>query len=128
MIKELRKTMKQVFDATKRLKVSRSVDVFAETDCSFNLERIDYDTNRKLCNANFSYIVSPEPNSNSTAPSITFDDIVTNFEESTTLSIFNDNKLKVLNYSFEQGDVVTDPTTGTVSLGFQINIRVININ
>jgi len=74
-------------------------------------------------NFTIQYLVSPKPESTNTAPSITYDQIIKAFD-SARPNVFKEAGLIMFSCSYEQGDIITDPVTGTVSLAFTINIIV----
>ncbi|WP_445663095.1 hypothetical protein [Enterobacter soli] len=123
LVTKVRQSMKSIIGAAKNLKQSRSNDIFAEVGFDFNLELLSFSDNRQLGNFRIQYVISPNPSTSSTAPSYTYDEILSVFESNIS-KVFKDNGLVLINYVYEQSDVVTDPTTGTVSLAFSINIRV----
>lgn len=124
LVTKTRKTLKELIKATKDMTVSRDVDVFTEAAFNFDFESIDYNIiPRQAGNFTIQYIVSPKPESKNTAPSVTYDDIISTFDQ-LKAKAFVDAGLILLGYSYEQSDVVVDPTTGSVSLGFSINIKV----
>lgn len=116
--------MKVLINSTKELTTSRTQDVFAEVAFNFSFDRITYGVNpRQIGSFTIQYVVSPKPESTSTAPSVTYDEIISKFD-SLKSKAFIDAGLNLIDYSYEQSDVVADPTTGSVSLGFTINITV----
>lgn len=122
LVTKVRQTMKSLVNATKSLKTSRNTDVFSEIAFDFNLNSLNFD-NRQSGTFNIQYLVSPNPVNGSTAPSLTYDEIISNFD-SMKSSAFKDAGLILLSYSYEQSDIITDPTDGSVSLTFTINIGV----
>ena len=122
LVTNVRQTMKGLINATKNLKTSRDVDVFSEVSFDFNLNSISFN-NRQSGTFNIQYLVSPNPVNGSTAPSLTYDEIISNFDTMKS-SAFKEAGLILLSYSYEQSDIITDPTSGTVSLAFSINIQV----
>jgi hypothetical protein len=122
LVTKVRQTMKSLISATKNLKTSRDVDVFSEVSFDFSLNSINFGS-RQSATFNIQYLVSPIPSTGSTAPSITYDEIITAFD-SMKSSAFKEAGLIILGYSYEQSDIITDPTDGTVSLAFSINIQV----
>jgi hypothetical protein len=122
LVTKVRQTMKSLINATKNLKTSRNTDVFSEVAFDFNLNSLNFD-NRQSGTFNIQYLVSPNPVNGSTAPSLTYDEIISNFD-SMKSSAFKDAGLILLSYSYEQSDIITDPTDGSVSLTFTINIGV----
>nr|DAO81321.1 MAG TPA: hypothetical protein [Caudoviricetes sp.] len=122
IVTKVRQTMKTLISATKNLKIGRDADVFSEIAFDFNMNKIDFN-GRKSGTFNIQYLVSPKPESGNTAPSITYDEIISNFDEMKS-STFKDAGLIILGFNYEQSDIITDPTDGTVSLTFTINIEV----
>lgn len=123
LVTKVRQLLKELIKSTKDMTVSRDVDVFAEAAFNFDFESIDYGTlPRQVGNFTIQYIVSPKPESGNTAPSVTYDEVISTFDQ-LKAQAFLDAGLILLSYSYEQADVVADPTTGTVSLGFSINIK-----
>lgn len=124
LVTKTRKTLKELIKATKALTVSRDVDVFAEVAFNFDFESLNYGAvQRQAGNFTVQYVVSPKPEYGNTAPSVTYDDIIGTFDQLKGQA-FVDAGLILLSYSYEQSDVVTDPTTGSVSVAFSINIKV----
>lgn len=122
LVTKVRKTMKSLIGAKKNLKTGREVDVFVQTGFDFNMTSITYGKQRQVGNFNIQYVVSPVPESGNTAPSVTYDQIISEFDSMKALA-FVDAGLILLAYSYEQSDVVIDPTTGSVSVAFTINIQ-----
>lgn len=114
--------MKSLIGAKKNLKTGREVDVFVQTGFDFNMTSITYGKQRQVGNFTIQYVVSPVPESGNTAPSVTYDQIISDFD-SMKAQAFVDAGLILLAYSYEQSDVVIDPTTGSVSVAFTINIQ-----
>jgi hypothetical protein len=123
LVTKVRQAMKVLVGATKNLKVSRDADVFTEIAFNFSFERANFNSNRQMGNFTIQYLVSPKPESTNTAPSVTYDQIIEAFD-STRPNVFKEAGLIMFSCSYEQGDIITDPVTGTVSLAFTINIIV----
>ncbi|HAV1973397.1 TPA: hypothetical protein JG946_003757 [Enterobacter hormaechei subsp. steigerwaltii] len=123
LVSKVRQTFKELIKATKDMTVSRDADVFSEAAFNFDFEMVTYGAKpRQMGNFTVQYIVSPKPESTNTAPSVTYDDVISAFD-SLKGKAFKDAGLILLSYSYEQSDVVVDPVTGSVSLGFSINIK-----
>ena len=122
LVTKVRQTMKSLINASKNLKTGREADIFSEVSFDFNLNSVNFG-NRQSGTFNIQYLVSPNPNNGSTAPSVTYDEIITAFDSSKS-SAFKEAGLIILSCSYEQSDIITDPTDGTVSLAFSINIQV----
>ncbi|NIG74198.1 hypothetical protein F3J34_11380 [Klebsiella sp. Ap-873] len=123
LVSTVRKTFKGLISSTKELTVSRDADVFAEVAFNFDFESIDYGMQpRQVGNFTVQYLVSPKPESKNTAPSVTYDQIITTFD-TLKAQAFVDAGIVLLGYSYEQSDIVTDPVSGSVSLAFSINIK-----
>jgi len=123
LVSKTRQTFKKLIAATKDMTVSRDADVFAEAAFNFDFESLNYGMNqRQAGNFTVQYIVSPKPESTNTAPSVTYDQIISTFDQLKNQA-FVDAGLILISYSYEQSDVVVDPTTGSASLGFSINIK-----
>ncbi|EOS8612729.1 hypothetical protein ACNOVS_001906, partial [Shigella sonnei] len=123
LVQKVRNTMKQLINATKNLTVSRDVDVFEQIAFDYSLTSLSFSNERRAGNFAIQYLISPKPESGNTAPSITYDQIISTFDKEKT-SAFSDAGLIMLSCSYEQSDIVTDPITGSVSLSFTINIQV----
>ncbi|WP_123345235.1 MULTISPECIES: hypothetical protein [unclassified Enterobacter] len=123
IITKVRQVMKTLINAKKNLTISRDADVFTEVAFNFDMQSITYGKQRQVANCTIQYLVSPNPDSTNTAPSVTYDQIISAFD-SAKAQAFKDADLIILGYSYEQSDVDVDPTTGTVSLSFSINILV----
>jgi hypothetical protein len=115
--------MKQFINATKNLTVSREVDVFEQIAFDYSLTSLSFSNERRAGNFAIQYLISPKPESGNTAPSITYDQIISTFDKEKAKA-FSDAGLILLSCSYEQSDIVTDPLTGSVSLSFTINIQV----
>jgi len=115
--------MKELINATKALTLSREVDVFEQIAFDYSMNSITFGNQRQVGNFSIQYLISPKPESGNTAPSITYDQIISTFDDRKAQA-FKDAGLIILSYSYEQSDIVTDPLTGSVSLSFTINIQV----
>ncbi|HBR5712470.1 TPA: hypothetical protein L9Z45_005169 [Klebsiella pneumoniae] len=124
MISQIRKSLKEVLNAGKKLNISRSMDVFDETAFNFEMERYKYGSDELKCTLTVEYMISPNPTSGNTAPSIQYDDIVKEVKENISRT-FKNNGLVLLYYYFDQSDVDMDSTSGSVSVSFSLNIQVI---
>lgn len=122
LVSKVRQSMKSLINAAKNLKTSRDADIFDEIAFTFDKTEVNL-SNRQIGNFTVQYLVSPNPVTGNTAPSITYDEIVSEFETQVA-TVFRDAGLVLINYSYEQSDIVTDPTSGSVSLAFSINILV----
>ena len=123
LVQKVRNTMKQLVNATKNLTVSRDVDVFEQIAFDYSLTSLSFSNERLAGNLAIQYLISPIPESGNTAPSITYDQIISTFDKE-KIKAFSDAGLILLSCSYEQSDIVTDPITGSVSLSFTINIQV----
>ncbi|MEP9178631.1 hypothetical protein ABKT77_07560 [Enterobacter cloacae] len=123
LIQKVRSTMKQLIGATKNLTVSRDVDVFEQLAFDYSMSSITFGSQRQVGTFSIQYLISPKPESGNTAPSITYDQIISTFDTE-KIEAFKTAGLVLLSYSYEQSDIVTDPITGSVSLSFTINIQV----
>ncbi|EAC0859678.1 hypothetical protein HRZ08_004569 [Escherichia coli] len=123
LVQKVRQTMKQLINATKNLTISRDADVFEQIAFDYSLSSISFGGQRQAGNFAIQYLISPKPESGNTAPSITYDQIISTFDNEKARA-FKDADLIILSYSYEQSDIVTDPITGSVSLSFTINIQV----
>lgn len=115
--------MKELINAAKNLKTSRNADVFEEIAFNFDQQSITYLNQRQQANITIQYLVSPNPTTSNTAPSITYDEIIKSFDAGKG-EAFKKYNLILIGYEYTQSDIVTDPTTGSVSLSFSINIKV----
>jgi hypothetical protein len=116
--------MKSLIGASKNLKVSRAFDVFNEVVFDYSLTSINYGTQRQSGTFTIQYLVSPNPETGNTAPSITYDEIISNFD-SAKAKVFRDAGLILFSCSYDQSDIITDPVSGSVSLSFVINIQIV---
>lgn len=123
LVQKVRNTMKELINATKALTLSREVDVFEQIAFDYSMNSITFGNQRQVGNFSVQYLISPKPESGNTAPSITYDQIISTFDDRKAQA-FKDAGLIILSYSYEQSDIVTDPLTGSVSLSFTINIQV----
>ena len=123
LISKVRKTMKSLIAHSKNLTISRDKDVLSELAFDYTMNSLNFGVQRQAGQFSIQYLISPKPESGNTAPSITFDQIFTDFD-SNKAKAFRDAGLIILSYSYEQSDIITDPTTVTVSLSFTINIQV----
>lgn len=123
LISKVRQTMKSLIGNSKNLTISRDKDVLSELAFDYTMNSLNFGVQRQAGQFSIQYLISPKPESGNTAPSITFDQIFTDFD-SNKAKAFRDAGLIILSYSYEQSDIITDPVTGTVSLSFTINIQV----
>lgn len=123
LVQKVRSTMKELINATKNLTVSRNVDVFEQIAFDYSLTSISLGNQRQVANFAIQYLISPKPESGNTAPSITYDQIISAFDAGKSQT-FKEAGLILISYSYEQSDIVTDPVTGSVSLSFTVNIQV----
>ncbi|HEY1846321.1 MAG TPA: hypothetical protein VGH05_15860 [Buttiauxella sp.] len=123
LVSKVRQTMKQLINASKNLTASREKDVFTQIAFDYSLSSINFGNQRQSASFAIQYLVSPKPESTNTAPSITYDQIISTFDGQKSQA-FKDAGLIILSYSYEQSDIVTDPVSGSVSLSFTINIQV----
>ncbi|EEV5849471.1 hypothetical protein AB687_000469 [Escherichia coli] len=123
LVSKVRQTMKQLINASKNLTASREKDVFTQIAFDYSLSSINFGNQRQSASFAIQYLVSPKPESTNTAPSITYDQIISTFDEQKSHA-FKYAGLIILSYSYEQSDIVTDPVSGSVSLSFTINIQV----
>jgi|GEM_PF-1706683 len=124
LVSQVRQTMKTLINATKNLTVDRDADVFVESGFIFNMDSITFGPRQRQAGTfNIHYVVSPNPDTSNTAPSITYDQIISTFDASKAQA-FKDAGLVLISYIYDQSDVTTDPVTGSVSLAFSINIQV----
>ena len=123
LVSKVRQTMKQLINASKNLTASRDKDVFTQIAFDYSLSSISFGNQRQSALFAIQYLVSPKPESTNTAPSVTYDQIISTFDEQKSQA-FKDAGLILLSYSYEQSDIVTDPVSGSVSLSFTINIQV----
>ena len=123
LVSKVRQTMKQLINASKNLTASRDKDVFTQIAFDYSLSSISFGNQRQSALFAIQYLVSPKPESTNTAPSVTYDQIISTFDEQKSQA-FKDAGLIILSYSYEQSDIVTDPVSGSVSLSITINIQV----
>ena len=123
LVSKVWQTMKQLVNASKNLTASREKDVFTQIAFDYSLSSINFGNQRQSASFAIQYLVSPKPESTNTAPSITYDQIISTFDEQKSQA-FKDAGLIILSYSYEQSDIVTDSISGSVSLSFTINIQV----
>ena len=123
LVQTVRNTMKGLINASKNMKVNRESDVFTQIAFDYSLQSINFGEQRQSGNFSIQYLVSPKPESGNTAPSVSYDEIIGSFDSEKAVA-FKTANLIILSYSYEQSDIVTDPTTGSVSLSFTININV----
>ncbi|WP_318392250.1 hypothetical protein [Enterobacter sp.] len=123
LVQKVRSTMRHLINATKNVTTSRDVDVFEQIAFDYSLTSITLGSQRQAANFAIQYLISPKPESGNTAPSITYDQIISAFDAGKSQA-FKEAGLILISYSYEQSDIVTDPVTGSVSLSFTINIQV----
>ncbi|AXU95898.1 hypothetical protein CI789_12025 [Erwinia persicina] len=123
LVTKVRKLMKSLIGGKKNLTTGREVDIFVESSFDFSMDSITFGTQRQVGNFTIQYVVSPNPEVGNTAPSITYDQIISNFDANKALA-FKDANLILISYAYTQSDVVTDHVSGTVSIAFSINIQV----
>lgn len=123
LVTKVRKLMKSLIGGKKNLTTGREVDIFVESSFDFSMDSITFGTQRQVGNFTIQYVVSPNPEVGNAAPSITYDQIISNFDANKALA-FKDANLILISYAYTQSDVVTDHVSGTVSIAFSINIQV----
>lgn len=115
--------MKTLVGSGKNLTTGRDANIFVESAFNYSFESITYGEQRQVGNFTIQYVVSPKPESTNTAPSISYDQIISAFN-SAKAQAFKDAGLILISYAYDESDIITDPTSGSVSLAFSINIRV----
>ncbi|WP_213712560.1 hypothetical protein [Cedecea lapagei] len=127
IIQTVKKTMGELFtDVTKKLTISRTSDVFSEVGFNYSFDNITYGTRRQVGEFYIDYIYSPNPKTTVGAapkPSIKYDDVMTHVSASLP-TVCKNNNLVLLGYTFGQSEIITDSTTGSVTVAFTINIKV----
>jgi len=123
LVKKVRQVMKLLINADKNMTTSRYKDVLNEIAFHFSFESLAFGSSRKSGLFTIQYLVSPKPDSGNTAPSVQYDQIISTFDREKAKA-FKDAGLIILSCTYEQGDIVTDPVSGSVSLAFTINIHV----
>jgi hypothetical protein len=103
----------------KAMNIQAGKDLFILVSVNQSYILTNFGTQRQTGTFDFQFLLVPEPSVK--LPADIFGEIMDNFKTN-TIKEFKDNAVTLLSYAFDNGEVVTDPTTGYLSLSFSINI------
>ncbi|EFN8907596.1 hypothetical protein ACO1ZL_10620 [Escherichia coli] len=103
----------------KAMNIQAGKDLFILVSVNQSYNLTNFGTQRQTGTFDFQFLLVPEPSVK--LPADIFGEIMDYFKAN-TIKEFKDNAVTLLSYAFDNGEVVTDPTTGYQSLSFSINI------
>lgn len=103
----------------KAMNIQAGKDLFILVSVNQSYNLTNFGTQRQTGTFDFQFLLVPEPSVK--LPGDIFGEIMDYFKTN-TIKEFKDNNVTLLSYAFDNGEVVTDPTTGYQSLSFSINI------
>lgn len=103
----------------KAMNIQAGKDLFILVSVNQSYNLTNFGTQRQTGTFDFQFLLVPEPSVK--LPADIFGEIMDYFKTN-TIKEFKDNAVTLLSYAFDNGEVVTDPTTGYQSLSFSINI------
>ncbi|MFC3190025.1 hypothetical protein [Pseudocitrobacter faecalis] len=103
----------------KAMNIQAGKDLFILVSVNQSYNLTNFGTQRQTGTFDFQFLLVPEPSVK--LPADIFGEIMDYFKTN-TIKEFKDNNVTLLSYAFDNGEVVTDPTTGYQSLSFSINI------
>ncbi|EBZ5874355.1 hypothetical protein E0539_11785 [Salmonella enterica subsp. enterica serovar Tilene] len=115
----IKNSLENIQPIRKAMKIQAGKEMFILVSVNQSYELTNYGTNRQTGTFNFEFLLVPE--ADSTPPADTFS-VIMEYFQTTTLKEFKTNNVTLISYAFDSGELVTDPTTGYVSLSFSINI------
>ncbi|EPV6135439.1 hypothetical protein ACV8B9_004682 [Escherichia coli] len=115
----IKNSLENIQPIRKAMKIQAGKEMFILVSVNQSYELTNYGTNRQTGTFNFEFLLVPE--ADSTPPTDTFS-VIMEYFQNTTLKEFKTNNVTLISYAFDSGELVTDPTTGYVSLSFSINI------
>lgn len=117
--KTIKNSLENIQPIRKAMKIQAGKEMFILVSVNQSYGLTNYGTNRQTGTFNFEFLLVPE--ADSTPPEDTFS-VIMEYFQNTTLKEFKTNNVTLISYAFDSGELVTDPTTGYVSLSFSINI------
>ena len=115
----IKNSLENIQPIRKAMKIQAGKEMFILVSVNQSYELTNYGTNRQTGTFNFEFLLVPQPDR--TPPADTFS-VIMEYFQNTTLKEFKTNNLTLISYAFDSGELVSDPTTGYVSLSFSINI------
>ncbi|CAD5357678.1 hypothetical protein [Citrobacter freundii] len=115
----IKNSLENIQPIRKAMKIQAGKEMFILVSVNQSYELTNYGTNRQTGTFNFEFLLVPQPDS--TPPADTFS-VIMEYFQNTTLKEFKTNNVTLISYAFDSSELVTDPTTGYVSLSFSINI------
>lgn len=103
----------------KAMNIQAGKDLFILVSVNQSYNLTNFGTQRQTGTFDFQFLLVPEPSVK--LPADIFGEIMDYFKTN-TIKEFKNNAVTLLSYAFDNGEVVTDPTTGYQSLSFSINI------
>lgn len=103
----------------KAMNIQAGKDLFILVSVNQSYNLTNFGTQRQTGTFDFQFLLVPKPSVK--LPADIFGEIMDYFKTN-TIKEFKDNAVTLLSYAFDNGEVVTDPTTGYQSLSFSINI------
>ncbi|HFG3705967.1 TPA: hypothetical protein ACGGM7_000302 [Escherichia coli] len=103
----------------KAMNIQAGKDLFILVSVNQSYNLTNFGTQRQTGTFDFQFLLVPEPSVK--LPADIFGEIMDYFKTN-TIKEFKDNAVTLLSYAFDNGEVVTEPTTGYQSLSFSINI------
>lgn len=117
--KTIKNSLENIQPIRKAMKIQAGKEMFILVSVNQSYGLTNYGTNRQTGTFNFEFLLVPEVDS--APPADTFS-VIMEYFQNTTLKEFKTNNVTLISYAFDSGELVTDPTTGYVSLSFSINI------
>lgn len=117
--KTIKNSLENIQPIRKAMKIQAGKEMFILVSVNQSYGLTNYGTNRQTGTFNFEFLLVQE--ADSTPPADTFS-VIMEYFQNTTLKEFKTNNVTLISYAFDSGELVTDPTTGYVSLSFSINI------
>lgn len=117
--KTIKNSLENIQPIRKAMKIQAGKEMFFLVSVNQSYGLTNYGTNRQTGTFNFEFLLVPE--ADSPPPADTFS-VIMEYFQNTTLKEFKTNNVTLISYAFDSGELVTDPTTGYVSLSFSINI------
>lgn len=117
--KTIKTSLENIQPIRKSMNVGAGKDLFILVSVNQSYNLTNFGTQRQTGTFDFQFLLVPEPSIS--LPSDIFGTILDYFKTN-TIKEFKDNNVTLLSYAFDNGEAVTDPTTGYQSLSFSINI------
>ncbi|VAG21031.1 hypothetical protein [Klebsiella aerogenes] len=126
LVSKVRDVMNILMDGsvlnTKVKRTEKNKDIYKQTSFNFDTALVNL-SNRRGGTFNIQYLYSSDP-VNGADPYAIYDTLKGNFDDNKD-KVFNDNGLKLITTDYVMNDMITDPQTGSQSINFAINIKVI---